>query len=48
MEFGVGLIAIPIIDIVIIRFFYGTARDIVGGRPITTLFGWVPRRKPTD
>lgn len=46
MEFGVGLIAIPVIDIVVIRLLYGTARDVADGRPIAS--GWVPRRDPTD
>jgi hypothetical protein len=48
MEFGVGLIAIPIIDIVVMRFFYETARGIADGQPIATVFSWVPKRKPTD
>jgi hypothetical protein len=47
MEFGVGLIAIPIIDIVVMTFFYETARGIAGGQPIASVFGWVPRRTPT-
>jgi hypothetical protein len=48
MEFGVGLIAIPIIDIVVMTLFYETARGIADAEPIASVFGWVPRRTPTD
>ena len=44
MEFGVGLIAISIIDIVIIRLLYGTVRDIADDRPLTNPFARRPRR----
>jgi uncharacterized membrane protein len=40
MEFGVGLIAVPIIDIVIVRFFYRTLSDVAAGRAVVA---W-PRR----
>ena len=43
MEFGVGLIAIPIIDIVVMTLLYETARGIADDQPIATVFGWVPR-----